>query len=306
MNIQQTTPKLNKRIIISLVFIFFTIIITIGAIIYLYTQKSQQSPITPSISPTIIPIPPSSSPSPSPLSSPLSSSSPALSSFNYFLYGPWIKNDSEYIPVKKTATVNNKNVYMIEDDNMTKMVSEDGVSKYYPGNSDSFDPIRWNNYIDTNMNYKLRKCPSICTKGCDNKENCESSRKFKIKNLPSGFCLQHIPNNTNIQTKICENNDTFNFIMTDNNSLKNISSGKCAYLQDLPMFGKTMFMGDECDSDKVKFEITENGFKHITDGCASINTLGFPISYWNNKLIRFHNNTCNSQENNAKFTFERY
>lgn len=85
----------------------------------------------------------------------------------YYLYGPWVKYNLEYIPVTKIDKVGNKTVYLSEDDGFTKMVNEDGQGKYYNGKIKDFDPTKWTTYNDAADNYKLRMCNSNCNSGCN-------------------------------------------------------------------------------------------------------------------------------------------
>lgn len=63
------------------------------------------------------------------------------------MYGPWIGPD---VPVQNTRMINNNVVvYMIGNDNYTKMVSSDGQERYYKGKMSEFSPSNWTSYNTT-------------------------------------------------------------------------------------------------------------------------------------------------------------
>ena len=50
-------------------------------------------------------------------------------------------------------------VYLAEQDGFTKMVTGNGVAKYYEGPISDFDPKKWDSYVTAGDNYKVEKCP---------------------------------------------------------------------------------------------------------------------------------------------------
>ena len=67
-----------------------------------------------------------------------------------YLYGPWIEGRTENNALEATmATLDNgKRVFMIEDANYTKMVSETNEEKYYRGKMVDFNKNNWGSYSD--------------------------------------------------------------------------------------------------------------------------------------------------------------
>lgn len=72
---------------------------------------------------------------------------------NYTMYGPYIEQERKIQLIKNLT--NGENVYIIEDDIYTKMVTKSGVAKYYIGKIDKFNSLDWCNYIDVGDNYKI-------------------------------------------------------------------------------------------------------------------------------------------------------
>lgn len=63
-------------------------------------------------------------------------------------------NVGKSVPILKTVPLpTGEQVFVIEDDGYTKMVSTSGVAKYYKGFSAEFDPSRWNTYANNPGNY---------------------------------------------------------------------------------------------------------------------------------------------------------
>jgi hypothetical protein len=74
---------------------------------------------------------------------------------NVYMYGPWISSQNKLTQVRKLN--DGTNVYMIEDDVYTKMVSENREEKYYRGTINQFNPSNWNSYTRTPGNVYLLK-----------------------------------------------------------------------------------------------------------------------------------------------------
>jgi hypothetical protein len=97
---------------------------------------------------------------------------------NYFLHGPWIDYNTSFRKVGEIKKIGTENVYLIQDGDTTKMVTDSGVGKYYGGKIQDFDSSKWDTYNKTpEKSYILRLCPSNCTNGCsgDNNKVCSSS-----------------------------------------------------------------------------------------------------------------------------------
>ena len=74
-----------------------------------------------------------------------------------FMHGPWIRFDRENVPVQRTQRLNDgTEVFMIQDGGYTKMVTRNGVAKYYTGTLDQFNANNWNRYNNAFGNYRLR------------------------------------------------------------------------------------------------------------------------------------------------------
>ena len=70
-----------------------------------------------------------------------------------FMYGNWIGKN---MPIQKSTKLNTGEcVYMFADPVYTKMVTESGVAKYYPGPLSLFNANNWNSYNDAGGNYIL-------------------------------------------------------------------------------------------------------------------------------------------------------
>jgi hypothetical protein len=92
-----------------------------------------------------------------------------------FIYGPWISADRK-IPVGRIVVINGEVVYMAQDGNDVKMISENGSTAAYVGSIDDFVNSNWINISKSREgNYKLNKCPMQCTNGCDDSGNCYPS-----------------------------------------------------------------------------------------------------------------------------------
>jgi len=101
---------------------------------------------------------------------------------NYFMYGPWITKEGEYIAVELiSVNPTEGNIYMVQAGEHVKMVNDAGEAKYYTGNTSDFDRGNWNSYTDAQRNYKLRKCNATCKTGCIESGNCMT----KITKKPS-------------------------------------------------------------------------------------------------------------------------
>jgi hypothetical protein len=72
---------------------------------------------------------------------------------NYgYMSGPWITGRR---PVQSVQVLSGSDiVYMIKDDGYVKMVTSNGVAKYYTGELADFDPNKWNQYNDAGRNYR--------------------------------------------------------------------------------------------------------------------------------------------------------
>jgi hypothetical protein len=70
------------------------------------------------------------------------------------MYGPWISKQQETV-VRKLG--NRKIVYIIYDDEYTKMVSSDGQEKYYKGTINKFNQDDWDKYASTSGGKYLLK-----------------------------------------------------------------------------------------------------------------------------------------------------
>ena len=75
------------------------------------------------------------------------------------LFGPWIRNFKETIPVVAAKYLNDGKtiVYMAEDGTTIKMVTNTGIAKYYTGSVNDFDSVNWDTYSDAGRNYILGK-----------------------------------------------------------------------------------------------------------------------------------------------------
>lgn len=73
----------------------------------------------------------------------------------YKLYGPWI-GPTEIEVIRTAQLGNGETVYMIQQGQYTKMVSTNGQARYYIGSPNDFDLLKWNQYGDAGMNYRLR------------------------------------------------------------------------------------------------------------------------------------------------------
>jgi hypothetical protein len=71
------------------------------------------------------------------------------------LYGKYIKNNKESIPVVAAKYLNDGKtiVYLAYDGGYTKMVTNKGVARYYYGPLDNFDSVNWNTYSDAGDGY---------------------------------------------------------------------------------------------------------------------------------------------------------
>jgi hypothetical protein len=75
------------------------------------------------------------------------------------LYGPWIRDNKESIPVVAAKYLNDGEtiVYLASDGNTIKMVTNKGVARYYTGSVNDFDSFNWNSYSYAGDNYKYRQ-----------------------------------------------------------------------------------------------------------------------------------------------------
>ena len=74
------------------------------------------------------------------------------------MYGEWI--DGDVIPVTEIRLLlDGVVVYLAKQDKFTKMVTCNGVAKYYEGPISDFDPKKWDSYVTAGDNYKVEKCP---------------------------------------------------------------------------------------------------------------------------------------------------
>jgi len=73
------------------------------------------------------------------------------------MYGDWVHNGTP-VPVRtERILVDRKTrVYLIEDDSKTKMVTEKGEARWYPGHIEEFDNQKWETYQDAAGHYHVR------------------------------------------------------------------------------------------------------------------------------------------------------
>jgi hypothetical protein len=72
------------------------------------------------------------------------------------LYGKWIKDNKESIPVVAAKYLNDGNtvVYLAPEGEYVKMATDTGVAKFYKGSVNDFDSVNWGTYSDAGDNYK--------------------------------------------------------------------------------------------------------------------------------------------------------
>ena len=71
----------------------------------------------------------------------------------FIMTGLWIGQPDTIYMIQRLE--NGEKVYMIQESNHVKMVSESGVAKYYIGHILQFQPEKWNEYKNVRSNYRL-------------------------------------------------------------------------------------------------------------------------------------------------------
>jgi hypothetical protein len=72
----------------------------------------------------------------------------------FMMTGIWMGYDLPVNTVTKLAS--GERVYIAQDQEYAKMVSESGNAKYYVGSISQFDPSKWNTYNDAGRNYVIQ------------------------------------------------------------------------------------------------------------------------------------------------------
>lgn len=65
------------------------------------------------------------------------------------------------IPVVAIRKMNGEHVFLAQDGNFVRMVTDGGISRYYEGTVDNFDPKQWGYYISAQKSYHVNVPPSL-------------------------------------------------------------------------------------------------------------------------------------------------
>lgn len=96
---------------------------------------------------------------PVPASVPAASTAPT-----YFMYGDWV--DTLPVKAQKTNPADGSTIYLVEDQQYTKMVDSKGNARYYVGTIADFDMSKWNTGGVADGKYMLKQCPAGATTMC--------------------------------------------------------------------------------------------------------------------------------------------
>lgn len=200
----------------------------------------------------------------------------------YFMYGPGIKNNLAFIPAIKMNIGDGKSVYIGKDGNLTKMVDDTGVSKYYHGDPSLFDVDKWNNNMysspENPTDYMARLCPANCPGWCDQNKNCQNSihpfapnnerikseydhemfggageerSRVLVRTRQTDLCLDIRGGSTDDNAELiafnCHDGDNQKFTMDANHRLSAKHSGKCLQPKDKSTSYNTDVVQATCD-----------------------------------------------------------
>jgi len=77
--------------------------------------------------------------------------------YSLIMYGDWVANGKDVTVISALVLADGKTwVYLIEDDNKTKMVTDSGEARYYEGQASQFDPQKWSTYTVATGHYHVK------------------------------------------------------------------------------------------------------------------------------------------------------
>jgi hypothetical protein len=79
-------------------------------------------------------------------------------SYFFVMYGDWVAHGKEIgVAALRRLSDGKTRVYMIEDDGLTKMVTETGETRYYKGHIVDYDPHKWGVYTSATDHYHFKR-----------------------------------------------------------------------------------------------------------------------------------------------------